>query len=118
MYTDQHEPDEECARSWIYRFRESDETGGICFLPSDQFGNSYRFPSSGRKQQDEGVKEIPTKLQEENVLYHQVVAVSLSTSLLEVDHDERPHSQNVADDLNQLRHRRLSCDDGMTKTGA
>ena len=35
MYTYQREPEEEIAKSWTYRSRESDATGGICFLPSD-----------------------------------------------------------------------------------
>ena len=56
MYTYPREPDEETTRSWTYRSRESDETGGICFLPSDLLRNSHRFPSSERKQQDEGVE--------------------------------------------------------------
>ena len=56
MNTYQCEPDEESARSWTYRSRVSDGTGGICFWPSDRCKNSHRFPSSKRKQQDEGVK--------------------------------------------------------------
>ena len=42
----QREPDEECARSWTSRYRDSDETGGICFLPSGQYISSHQFPSS------------------------------------------------------------------------
>ena len=44
------------------------------------------------------------------------MAVSLPTSLLEVHHDERPHSPDVADDLNKRRHRQLSSDNGTAKT--
>ena len=54
--TYKREPDEESARSRTYRSRESDGTGGICVLPSDRYKNSHRFPSSKRRQQDEGVK--------------------------------------------------------------
>ena len=36
MYTYQREPDEKSARSWTYRSRVSDGTGGICFRPSDR----------------------------------------------------------------------------------
>ena len=32
--------------------------------------SSHRFPSSKRKQQDEGVKEIATELKVEKVVYH------------------------------------------------
>ena len=70
MYTYQREPDQECARSWTYRSRESDGTRGICVLPSDQHRNSHRFPSSKRKQQDESVKENTNELKVQNVLYH------------------------------------------------
>ena len=56
MNTYQCEPDEESARSWTYRSRVSGGTGGICFWPPDRCKNSHRFPSSKRKQQDEGVK--------------------------------------------------------------
>ena len=69
-----------------------------------------------RKQQDEGM-EIANELKMQNVLFHSAVAVSLSTSLPVVDHDERPHSHDVADYLNKRRHRQLSRDDGTTKTG-
>ena len=55
MYTYKREPDEESARSWTYRSRESDGTGGICILPSDIYKNNHRFHSK-RKQQDEEVK--------------------------------------------------------------
>ena len=116
MYTYQREPEEESTRSWTYRSRESDGTGGICFLLSDQYRDNHRFLSSKRKQQDEGVK-IANELKMQNILYHQDVAVSFSISLPEVDHDERPHSHEVADDLNQRRHSQLSRDDGTTKTG-
>ena len=67
------------------------------------------------KQQDEGV-EIANEINLQNELYHKAVAVSLPTSLLEVHHDERPHSHDVADDLNKRRHRQLSSDDGTAKT--
>ena len=43
MYTYQREPDEESTRSWTHRSRESDGTGGICFLPSDRYRNSLLF---------------------------------------------------------------------------
>ena len=67
------------------------------------------------KQQDEGVETANEKnLQSE--LDHQAVAVSLHTSLVEVHHDERPQSHDVADDLNKRRHRQLSSDDGTAKT--
>ena len=56
MYTYQREPHEESARSWTYRSRVSDGTGGICLWPSDRCKNSHRFPPSKRKQQDEAVK--------------------------------------------------------------
>ena len=117
MYTYQREPDEEFARSRTNRSRESNETAGICFLLSGGYKSSHRFHSSKRKQRNEGVKEISTELKVEKVLYHKAVVVGLSTSLLMVDHDERPHSHDVADDLNWRRHRQLSCDGGMTKTG-
>ena len=117
MYTYQREPEEECARSWTYTSRESDETGGICFMPSGWCKRSHRFPSSKRKREDEGVKRIATELKEENVLYQLAVAGSLSTSLHQVNPDEKPHSHDVAVDLNQWRHRQLSCKNGMTKTG-
>ena len=39
-----------------------------------------------------------------NVLYHSAVAVGLSPKLLKVDHDDRPHSHNVAEDLKKRRH--------------
>ena len=68
-----------------------------------------------RKQQHEGV-ETANELKVQNVLYHQAVAVSLSTSLFEVDNDERPHPHDVADELNKRRHRQLSSDDGTAKT--
>ena len=55
-YTYQCEPDEESARSWTYRSRVSDGTGGICCGPTDRWRKSHRFPSSKKKQQDEGVK--------------------------------------------------------------
>ena len=54
MYMYQRELDEKSARSWTYRSRESDGTGGICCAPSDPCTNSHRFPSS--KKQDEGVE--------------------------------------------------------------
>ena len=41
-----------------------------------------------------------------------------STSLFEVQHNERPHSHDVADDVNKRRHRQLSGDDGTAKTGS
>ena len=56
MYTYQCEPDEEIARSWTYRSRVSDGTGGIFCGPSDRCRNSHRFPSSKRKQRDKGMK--------------------------------------------------------------
>ena len=95
MYTYQREPYEECARSWTHRSRESGETSRICFMPSGRYKSSHRFPSSKRKQQDEVVKEIANELKVKNVLYQQAVAVGLSTSLLKVDHDDRPHSHHV-----------------------
>ena len=49
MYTYLREPDEESTRSWTYRSRQSDVTGGTCFLPSDQNRNSRQFPSSKKK---------------------------------------------------------------------
>ena len=49
MYTYPRETDEESTRSWTYRSRESDGTGGICFLPSDQYRNCHQFPSSEKK---------------------------------------------------------------------
>ena len=58
-----------------------------------------------------------TELKVQNVLYHYAVAVSLSTSLLEVDNDKSSHSYDIADDLKKRRHRELSGDDGTTKTG-
>ena len=70
MHPCPREPDEENTRNWTYRTPESDGTGGICFLPSDQCRNSHRFPSSKRKQQDEGVKEIANELKVRNVKYH------------------------------------------------
>ena len=56
MHTYQREPGEEFARSWTLRLRESEETGGICFLPSGQYKSSHRFASFETKQQDEDVK--------------------------------------------------------------
>ena len=56
MYTYPPVLDKESTINWTYRSRESDGTGGICFLSSDRFRNSHRFPSYKRKQQDEGVK--------------------------------------------------------------
>ena len=53
----------------------------------------------------------------ENVLYHLGVAVGFSPSLSKVDHDKRPHSHDIADDLKKRRHWQLSCNDGTTKTG-
>ena len=70
MYTYRRETDDECARSWTCRSRESDKTGEICFLPSDQFKNNHRFPSSKTKQQDEDVKETATETKVANVSYH------------------------------------------------
>ena len=55
MYTYPREPDDESTRSWTYRSRESDGTGRNCFVPSDPYGNNHQFPSSKKKQQDEGV---------------------------------------------------------------
>ena len=52
----------------------------------------------------------------QNLLYHYAVAVSPSTSLLEVDNNERPHPHDVADDLHKRRHRQLPSDDGTAKT--
>ena len=52
----QRELVEECARSWTDRSRESDGTGGLCFLQSGWYKNSHRFSSSKRKQQDEDVR--------------------------------------------------------------
>ena len=49
------DPDEKRAISGTYRSRQSDGTGGICFLPSGRCKDSHRFPSK-RKQLDEGVK--------------------------------------------------------------
>ena len=49
MYTYQREPDKESARSWTYRSRVSDGTGGVCFGPSDRYKNSHPFPSSKKK---------------------------------------------------------------------
>ena len=43
MYTYPREPDEESTRSWTYIARESDGTGGICFLSSDRYRNSHQF---------------------------------------------------------------------------
>ena len=54
----------------------------------------------------------------QNVLYHYAVAVSLSTSLFEVDNDERPHPHDVADDLHKRRHRQLHSNDGTAKTSS
>ena len=68
-----------------------------------------------RKQQHGGV-EIENETKVQNVLYHYAVAVSLSTSLFEVDNDERPHPHDVADDLNKRRHRQLPSNDGTAKT--
>ena len=65
----QREPEEESRRNWTYISRESDATGGICFLPSDQYKSRQRFPSSKRKQQGEGVK-IANELKVQNVFYH------------------------------------------------
>ena len=48
-YTYPREPDEESTRSWTYRSRESDRTGGICFLPSDQYKISHQIPSTKKK---------------------------------------------------------------------
>ena len=62
MHMYQCEPDEECARSWTYKLRESDEAGRIFFMPSGQYKSSYRFPSSKIKQQDEDMKEITTEI--------------------------------------------------------
>ena len=70
MYTYPREPDDESTRSWTYRSRESDGTGGICFLPSDHYRNTHQFPSFKRNKQDEGVKEIPNESKMQNVLYH------------------------------------------------
>ena len=70
MYTYQREPDEKSTRSWTYRSRESDGTGGISFLPSDRYRKSHRFPSSKRKQQDEGLRRIAGELKVQNVLNH------------------------------------------------
>ena len=70
MYAYPREPDEENIGSSTYISRESDGTGGICFLPSDQCTNSHQFPSSKRKQQDEGVKVIPNESKVQNVIYH------------------------------------------------
>ena len=53
MHTYQSEQDEECGRSWTYRFRESGETGENCFLPFGQYRSSHRFLSSRIKQQDQ-----------------------------------------------------------------
>ena len=63
------------------------------------------------------MKEIATEMKVEKVLYHWTVTVRFSTSLFKVDHDERPHSHNVADDLKKRRQWQLSCNDGTTKTG-
>ena len=52
---------------------------------------------------NEGV-EIENKTKVQKVLYHYAVAVSLSTSLFEVDNNERPHPHDVADDLHKRRH--------------
>ena len=68
-----------------------------------------------RKQQNRGV-EIENETKVQNVLYHYAVAVSLSTSLFEVDNDERPHPHDVADDLHKRRQRQLPSNDGTAKT--
>ena len=70
MHTHQREPDEEYARSWTYRFRESIETGGISFLPSGQNKSSRRFSSSETKQQDEDRKKIAEEIKFEILFYH------------------------------------------------
>ena len=69
MYTYPREPDEESTRSWTYRSRELNGTGGLCSLLSDQNRNSHQFPSSKRKEQDEGVK-IPNELKVKKLLYN------------------------------------------------
>ena len=45
MHTYPREPDEGSTRSWTYRSRESDVTGGICLVPSDQYRNSHQSSS-------------------------------------------------------------------------
>ena len=77
IYTYQREPDEECARSWTYRSRESDETSRNRFLPSGQYKSSHRLLSSKLEQQYEYGKDIRTEINVENILYHSVVAVGL-----------------------------------------
>ena len=115
MYTYPREPEDESTRSWIRDFENQMEQANFasCHLIKIEIAiNSLLLK---RKQQDEAVKTA-NQLKVQNVLNNYTVAVSLSTSLLEVDYDERPHSHDVADDLNKRRHRQFSCDDG-TKTG-
>ena len=117
MHTYQREPNEVWARSWTYRFWESGESGQICFLPLGQCRSSHLFPSSKIKQQDQHVKELATEIKVKNVLYHQAVAVGPSLSLIELDHNERPHYNDVADELEKRQDRQLYCIIGTTKTG-
>ena len=58
MYTYQRDLDEESARSWTYRSRESDGTGGICCGPSDRCKNSHRFPSYKKKTANKRVEIV------------------------------------------------------------
>ena len=116
MRTYRREPDEECVRSWTYRFRESAETGENCLLPFGQCRSSHRFLSSKTKQQGQHLNAIATKKTGE-CKYHQTVAVGLSPRLFKVDHNEEPHTHDVPDNLKKGRHRQLSCDKSTTKTG-
>ena len=50
-------------------------------------------------------------------LYHQVVTVSSIYTFSEVDHDQRPHTHEVAHDLAYPRHGKLSSDNGITRIG-
>ena len=96
MNTHQPESDGKRARSWTNRFPESYETGEFCSSPFGRCRISHQFHSSKSKQPDEHTKEKAIGVKIENTLYRSVVAVSPPPSLLEVEHDERPHNHDVA----------------------
>ena len=119
MDTYQSEPHEECARSCTNKSRGTDETGGSFSLPSGQYKSSHWFPSSKKKQPYDYGKEFATQKKDECFisLSCRRRPFSQSPKLLKVDHDDRPHSHNVAEDLKKRRHWQLSCNDGTTETG-
>ena len=101
-----------------YRFQEEETVDGTSSAPFDQGRITRQFPSSKHHSYNKcGVRKCTNSI-EWGRLYHKTIAVIFASRLLQIGYDHWPHTDDVAYNVNKMRHTQVISQDDLPQSRA